>query len=663
VVNLMRVVQSLGVMVMLGAGPVVAQTTTLGDVQKAASAPPTATLTAADLGHPTDADAPKTATAAVQRSDVTVSTYDADKIVGNPVVLADRVKAPGLAPDGAADLGQPAGDAAKVADLAVSARADARLTSYDDDKIDGNEPQPLPLGDRAKAASVLEAGVDPEALGQPAENAPKAGEVVASVATDAVSSIYDEDKIEGNEPPPEPLAERQKLPGIAVAGLDAAALGTPAADAPKAGDLAVSLAADAGPNIDDNDKILGNPYVQPPLSPRAKLPSVLPDPVVDADMGQPATDAPKSGEAGVSLAADAVPNVDDNDKIAGNPVVSPPLGDRAKLPSDVDMTGVDPADLGTPADADAAKIATLDAARAADAVTSLYDEDKIADNDTYTDSYDGSSDFDMGPPPELVAQIRALLEDPALRTDILTQAVGKVALPDIAPDAAPDTAPDTLRDAFTGFLTALFDQPAVRDALASTVAAPFADFGMSPDNPGVVVRMTAEQLAVFGQDQVTAGMARLPPDAQRAALGDALRIAEPLPADQCGPFLRGEMDAGQARQIALTAMATWTPAEVEATLIRQAAAIVAEVQDNPPRQSLSSGDLDRATELTGRALLAALDALPNGADLIAAYGDPYAADAADLCQVQTIILRTALETPGADGDLMVRTIIQDGAGN
>jgi hypothetical protein len=479
--------------------------------------------------------------------------------------------------------------------------------------------------------------------------------VVASVAADAVSSIYDEDKITGNEPPPEPLGERQKLPGIAVAGVDPTALGTPATDAPKAGDLAVSLAADGTANVDDNDKIVGNPYVQPPLSLRAKLPSVLPDPVVDADLGQPASDAPKTGDVSVSLAADAVPNIDDNDKIVGNPVVSPPLGDRAKLPSDIDMTGVDPAVLGTPADADAAKTATLDAARTAEAVTSTYDEDKIADNDAYTDSYDGSSDFDMGPPPALIAQIRALLEDPALRTDILAQAVGKVPLP--------DTAPDTLRDGFTGFLTALFDQPAVRDALANTVAAPFAEFGMSPDNPSVVVRMTAEQLAVFGGEQVTAGMTRLPPDAQRAHLTGALRIAEPLPVDQCGPFLRGEMDAGQARQIALTAMATWTPTEVEATLIRQAAAIVAEVQDNPPRQSLSSGDLDRATELTGRTLFAALDAMPNGADLMAAYGDPYAADAADLCQVQTIILRTALETPGADGDLMVRTIIRDGAGN
>jgi hypothetical protein len=55
-----------------------------------------------------------------------------------------------------------------------------------------------------------------------------------------------------------------------------------------------------------------------------------------------------------------------------------------------------------------------------------------------------------------------------------------------------------------------------------------------------------------------------------------------------------------------------------------------------------------------------LDALPNGADLMSAYGNPSMADAADLCQVQSIILRTALDTTGADGDLMVRTVIQDG---
>ncbi len=589
----MRYAQSLGVVLALAVGPAVAQTTDLDDVQKAASAPLTATLTAADLGQP---------------------------IVDLP----------------------------KVDGLAVSVRADARVTGYDEDKIDGNEPQPVPLGDRAKAASVLEAGIDPAALGQPAADAAKTADVGVSIASDAVPTIYDEDKIAGNEPPPEPLTERQKLPGTATEGLDAAALGTPATDAPKTADLAVSLAADSGPNIDDNDKIVGNAYVQPPLGSRTKVPSVLPDPVVDADMGQPATDAPKTATATVSLAADAVPNIDDNDKIVGNPVVNPPLADRAKLPSDTFTEGLAPEELGLPADETAPKTATLDAGRLAEAVTSSYDEDKIADDTAYDDSYDGSSDFDPGPPPELIAQIRGLLDDADLRTDILAQAAGRVAVP------------DTMGDAVSGYLTALFDQPAVRDALANAVAAPFAEFGLSPDNPGVVARMTAEQLAVFGDDLAVAGIVRLPVDAQRGYLTDLLRVAEPLPADQCGPFLSGDMDVGQARRIELAAMATWTPDEVEASLIRQAAAIVAELQDSPTRQSLSPTDLDRGRELAGTKILAILDAMPNGADLIAAYGSPWQAAPDDLCQVQTIILRAALETDGPDGDLMVGAVLQDG---
>ncbi len=650
----MRCVRSLAAVLALIAGPVAAQTSTLDDVQKAASAPLTATLDAAALGQPAD-DAPKVGVlASSHAADAIASVADLDKIAGNPVVLPERVKQPGLLTDGDVDLGQPPGDAPKAGELVVSAHDDARLTNYDEDKIDGNEPQPVPLGERGKAASVLEAGVDPATLGQPATDAPKTVDLAVSIATDAVPSIYDEDKITGNEPPPEPLAERQKTPGTPVDGLDAATLGTPVTDAPKTADLAVSLAADAFPNVDDNDKIVGNPYVQPPLTPRAKLASILPDPVIDADLGQPAGDGPKTALATVSLAADAVPSVDDNDKIAGNPVINPPLADRAKLPSDIDTAGLLPDELGQPT-TDAVKAAVLDASRLTEAVTSTYDEDKVAGNSAYSDgdtgSYDDSSDFDPGPPPELIAQIRAMLDDEALRADVLAEAVTRVAVP------------DAMRDAFAGYLAALFDQTLVRDTLAVEIARPFTDFGLSPDNAGVVARMTAEQLAVFGDDVAARGIARLPVDAQRDHLADLLRIAEPLPADQCGPFLRGEMDPAAARAITLAAMADWPPVEVEATLIRQAASIVAELQDNPPRQSLSASERDRAAELTGTTLFTTLDALPNGTDLIAAYGNPAGADADDLCQVQRIILGTALETTDADGDLMVRTVIDDGGGN
>ncbi len=702
----MRSMQSLGVVLALFAAPVAAQTTDLADVKKAASAPLIATLTDADLGLPVDPDAAKIATLEATRSAATVTDYDTDKIAGNdpvapplaprakrpgvlpageadlgqpasdapkvadlavshatdavpnvedndkiagnPVLLADRAKLPGTLPEGDTDLGLPPGDAPKTADLAVSARADARLTSYDEDKIDGNEPQPVPLTDRIKAASVVEADTDPAALGQPATDAPKTADLAVALSADAVRSIYDEDKITGNEPPPEPLEERRKMPGIAAGGLDATTLGTPASDAAKTADLAVSFAADGTPNIDDNDKIAGNPYVQPPLTPRAKLPSILPDPVVDADFGQPATDAPKAAELAVSHATDAVPNIDDNDKIAGNPVVSPPLADRAKLPSDTDTAGLLPTDLGQPADDTAPKASTLDASRVAEAVTSTYDDDKIADNGPYTDSYDDSYDLDPGLPPELIAQIRALLDDTATRDTVLAQATDRLA------------ATGALRDAFAGYLTALFDQPALRDRLAADIAQPFADFGMSPDNPQVVARMTAEQLSTFGADLAQSGIARLPADAQRGYLTDALRIAETLPPDQCAPYLRAELDPATARAAELAAMAAWTPAEVEAALIRQAAAIVAEVQDAPPRAQLAPGHRDRGQQLVGDALFATLDALPNGADLIAAYGDPVNADPADLCAVQTLILRSALETEGPDGDLIRSTVMEQG---
>ncbi len=709
---MMRLRQTLCVLLTLIAGPASAQTV-LEDVQKLASAPPVETLSDADLGLPADPDAPKTGALVVQRGGAGLSEYDTDKIAGNEPVeppLLDRAKLPGTLPEGTAqaELGQPATDAPKTADLSVSlraeavpnvedndkiagnpvlladrtklpqdapedvtaadlgqppegapktdevtvsARADARLTSYDEDKIDGNEPQPVPLTERTKVPSDPAPPADTAELGQPATGGddPKTGDLPASSALDAVPSIYDEDKIAGNEPPPEPLAERQKLPGTVLEGVDAATLGTPATDAPKTADAAVSRVADSSASVDDNDKIAGNAYVQPPMSPRTKLPSVLPDPVVDADLGQPpASDAPKAGTLTASLAADAVPNIDDNDKIAGNPVISPPLADRAKLPSDTDTAALTPDDLGQPADGDAAKVAGLDVSRSDAAVTTTYDDDKDPDNNGFDGSdtaFDSMDDLDLGPPPELVSQIRAMLDDTALRDAALAQARDRVTLP--APAVEP----------FVGFLGALFDQPVVRDALAVEVARPFAEFGMSPDNPDTVTRMTAEQLAVWGADEALSGMGRLPVAEQRGFLQDTLRVAETLAPAQCAAYLDDVMDGAQIRQTELGAMADWTRPEIEAALIRSAAAIVAELQDNPPHVDLPSGDLDAAQRLAGESMLAAITASENADALLRAYGDPDGADPADVCAVHKSNLRVVLDTAGADGDLLVRYVV------
>jgi hypothetical protein len=706
-VVMMRVLQALSVVLMMHALPVAAQTTRLNDVEKVASAPPTETLSDADLGLPADPDAPKTAELAVGRSDgVVTSEYDADKIVGNapvspplaerikrpspvpedvaaadlgqpagdapkaadlaisradavptvedndkiagnPVLLADRVKVPSVAPQGVteADLGQPAADAPKAGDVAVSLAAATRRTIYDDDKIDGNEPLPPPLEDRVKAPAVLETPVDAAALGQPAGDAPKTADLAASLA-EAVPTTYDDDKITGNEPPPEPLLDRQKFPGNAVAGLDAATLGTPATDAPKTADLAVSLAADGSPSVDDNDKIAGNPYVLPPMNPRSKLPSVLPDPVVDADLGQPAEDAPKAGEVAVSH-ADGVPNIEDNDKIAGNPVVWPPLTDRVKAPSFTDGADLTPDDLGLPADEAATKTADLAVARSTDAVTSTYDEDKITDN-APVGSFDSTDLYTPTPPdPEIVAKVRAVLEDPAAREIILGAAVTRT---------APPTA---VVDPFKGYIAALLDQGVVRDRLANDIAQAFVDFGLSPDNPQVVARIAAEQFAVLGGNEQWLGLPRLPVAQQRAHLADMLRISETLAADQCAPYLEGALEAGLILPLELTAMAGWPRPEVEAALIRQAGAVVAELQDNPPFVDLSSPELDQAAQIAGERLLAAIDALPNGTDLLRAYGDALNARPGDRCAVHQTMLRTALAIEGADGDLVVRYLVTD----
>jgi hypothetical protein len=609
-----------------------------------------------DFGQPAT-DAPKTADLTISHAaDAVPNVEDNDKIAGNPVLLADRTKLPQPAPEGAtaADLGQPPEGTPKADEITVSFRDDARLTNYDEDKITGNEPQPAPLTERVKMPSELAEPLDPVELGQPVTGGvyPKTADLAASFAADAVPSIYDEDKIAGNEPPPEPLGERQKFPGTVLDGVDAATLGTPASDAPKTADLGVSRAADSRPQVDDNDKIVGNPYVQPPMSPRTKLVSILPDPVVDADLGQPAaTDGPKAAAVTVSLAADAVPNMDDNDKIAGNPVISPPLSDRAKLASDTDVTALTPEDLGLPADSDAAKATVLDVSRADEAVTTAYDEDKIADNNSFDgmETYsDGMDDFDLGPPPELVAQIRAMLDDAALRDDALAQARDRV------------TAPEPVIEPFVGFLTALFDQTAVRDALAVEVARPFDDFGMSPDNPEIVARMTAEQLVGWGAEEALFGMARLPVAEQRGFLADTLRVADTLEPAECAAYLDDVMDGAQIRQTEITAMAAWSAAEIETALIRNAAAIVAEVQDNPALRDLSPTDFDAAQKMAGERMIAAIEAAENAEALLLAYGNPDGADPADVCAVHKSNLRVVLDTEGPDGDLLVRYLVSFG---
>lgn len=630
----------------------------LSERVKLPSALPDPAQTAADPG--TGTDAPKTTDVAVTRTaDGRTTRYDTDKIEGNPEVIApltERQKAPGIRPAGAADadLGVPAdGAAPKVAGVSLSKLADMRPTIYDEDKIDGNEPPPPPLDDRAKAASVLEFPVAEADLGVPVAGGDtlKTADLAGSHAQ-AVPSIYDEDKIAGNDPAPDPLGERQKAASVLPGGVDFSAFGQPATEATKLADLGVGKAADSMPSVEDNDKIAGNPYIAPPLPTRQKLAAVLPDPVVDPDMGQPAIEAPKTTDLAVSKQADGIPGVDDNDKIVGNAVVSPPLPDRIKVAATaMPPVGTTPDALGLPADGTAVKTAESVSSKSADAVESVHDEDKIAGNDA-VDPFGSVDDFrdmiDPGPPAELLAQIRSMLDDPAMRDTVLDAARARV------------QTPDAVTDAFASFLAALFDQPTVRDRLADEIAKVFVDFAFAPDNPQTLGRMAAEQLTAWPGEDVQMGMSRLPLAEKRAYLTDALRIAEALSVAQCAPFLDGAMAAAALRQTELAALSTWTATEVQANLIRTAAAIVAELQDRPAFVELPRADYDRAQQLAGEKLVAAIDGMEQATALYAAYGDPATADPADLCAVHLTILRTVLDTGGAEGDLLVRYIVDYG---
>ena len=622
---------------------------------KAASMLPETAPTAAALG--TGPDTEKLAVLAVEKAvDGRATSYDTDKIDGNPETYAPlvlRQKAPGQVPDGVAeaDFGLPANpDLPKTTDLAFS-RAEARPTIYDEDKIDGNEPPPAPLAARQKAPSLLTATLSDADLGIGNSLPAVKTADLAVFVSDSVPSIYDEDKIAGNEETfaSGPLGERQKMPSELTAGTDVLDFGQPAIDAPK-GDLAVSKAEISQPNIEDNDKIVGNPFVAPPILPRQKEPSLMPDPVADADMGQPAIDAPKVALA-VSKAAIAVPTFDDNDKIAGNPVISPPLPDRAKAPAwEPALAGLSDAELGLPIAPEAVKTAVITVSRTADAVPTQYDEDKIAGNTSqdpaFGDEY-GTERYETAPPPELIAAVRSMLDDPATRSAML-QAV-----------AARGMAPAAVSDAFAAFIGALFDAPAVRARMATDMARVFTDMGLTPDNPAAVGRMAAEYIAPFGEAEARGGMQRLPIDEQRAYLAGLLRIAETLTPEQCGPYLAGTMDATQGRRLMLTAIADWPEADRNALLIQRAAAAISDLQ-NSPFDSMPDADAQAARAAIGAAALTAIDAAENADALLSAFGDPTLASPADHCAVQKLILQAAVADTGPDADLSVRYLVQFG---
>jgi hypothetical protein len=637
---------------------------TLPPVQKAAQGPLAVPVPAADLGLPADADAPKAgALVAAKATDAAMSDFDTDKIAGNDPVAAPltlRSKAPGALPDPtptAADFGS-GPDGAKLADLAVGKVLDGQTTTYDTDKITGNAETFPPLAERQKAPGLPPTGATAADFGLPADpDAAKTAGLAAQHA-DSHPTSYDEDKITGNGESAGvgseygPLSDRQKQPSELADGVDPMTFGQPVIDVEKEADLGVSKAAIAVPNLEDNDKIAGNPYVAAPLLPRQKAPAVLPDPVADADMGLPAIDAPK-GVLEVSKAVASQPNTDDNDKIVGNPVISPPLADRSKAPAfEPAVAGLLDVELGIPANPDAAKTNVTDASKTESAVITAYDEDKIdwnnGDDPAFTEEEGLTESFDISPPSELIAQVRAQLDDPATRTAML-EAVGVRGL-----------APAAMTAPFQSFVGTLYDLPQLRDTMATEIARAFMTVGLLPDNPVGVGRVAAEYLAAYGEPEARRGVTRRPVPEQRAYLADTLRIAAAMTPAQCGGFLDGTMPADQQRRQVLAAVATWPAQDQTALLNNRAAAIMAAVQDAPPAVPMAAADAETARQTLGLAALAAIDASANGPDLLAAFGDPSGADPANRCAVQMIVIQTALAGTGPEGDRWLRYLIEHG---
>jgi hypothetical protein len=244
--------------------------------------------------------------------------------------------------------------------------------------------------------------------------------------------------------------------------------------------------------------------------------------------------------------------------------------------------------------------------------------------------------------------VRGILDDPATRVAALEGVLTR------------GLAPEAVGPAFQSFLGILYDAPEVRDRMALAMARVFMDVGLTPGEPAAAGRMAAEFLAGFGEDEAWLGTARRSIEEQRSYLADLLRVGETLPPDQCPPYLDGTMDAAQQRRVLLTAIAGWTEEERNRVFIHRAAAILAEVQDTPPFTPMSAEDAATARAALGADALAAIDATENSTALLAAFGDPFMATAEQNCTVQKLILGAALAKTGAEGDLAVRYLVENG---
>jgi hypothetical protein len=262
--------------------------------------------------------------------------------------------------------------------------------------------------------------------------------------------------------------------------------------------------------------------------------------------------------------------------------------------------------------------------------------------DDAMDSIDGSM-FEKSA--EFTATISAVLRDAKAQMTAVDLAMARMKVP------------AALQGAMKEHLAALMAETVVQTGIAEDMAFTFYTMGMTPSNPDVIARLAGEQLPVWGEDWIFAGLSDLTVADQTAGLALHLRLAQAAGAQDCADYLSDVQAYSQTRRMQMEIMATWPVAEAKAALSllrRQMMAAQTEPED------LSFAELSRVDLAAGTAIMQAVDATDDPARLYAAVGYPEQAAPEDICAARLTMLQAVQGMTGPDAALSLRYVTMYG---
>jgi hypothetical protein len=205
-------------------------------------------------------------------------------------------------------------------------------------------------------------------------------------------------------------------------------------------------------------------------------------------------------------------------------------------------------------------------------------------------------------------------------------------------------------------LVALLAETVVQEDMAKELALAFDSFGMTPSNPDVITRLAGDQLLLWGEYWLFAGLAELPLPDQKAGLALHLRLAQAASKQDCADYLSDTQDYGRTWQMRMDIMAGWPEPEVRAGLALMRRAMLADAK-GAAAMDLSYAELSEVDLAAGKAITVAFDATNDAARLWAAFGYADQATPEDICTARLTILQAVQGMTGPEGALAQRYVM------